>query len=200
MSVKDGITKIQSILMNLYSILVAQYRSFMKKCCVGILILLLLCMTTAAQNKPRYSFRFGAQVAFGLSNISHNTVGIGGLAGAESQFSRTFAAEAEASYLYFTGDKVTYEAARNRAFALPVLIGMKAYLAPQAYVSLRGGITWFMMNDMDKSAFRPGYGIAAGLNLPKNFNRVNVQASWTGFGYNNTQRGYASLSASIIIN
>ncbi len=200
MSVKTETTKIQSILMNLYSILVPQYRSFMKKCCVGFLILLFMCMRAGAQNKPNYSFRFGAQVAFGLSKITNNTVGIGGLAGAESRFSRTFAAEAEASYVYFTGDKVNYEAARNRAFALPLLIGIKAYLSPQAYVSMRGGLTWFMMNDMPSSAFRPGYGIAAGINLPKNFNRVNVQAGWTGFGYNKTQRGYASLAASIIIN
>ena len=194
------ITKIQSILMNVYSILVPQYRSFMKKCCVGFLILLFMCMTAGAQNKPKYSFRFGAQVAFGLSKITNNTVGIGGLAGAESRFSKTFAAEAEASYVYFTGDKVNYEAARNRAFALPLLIGIKAYLSPQAYVSMRGGLTWFMMNDMASSVFRPGYGIAAGINLPKNFNRVTVQAGWTGFGYDKLQRGYASLAASIIIN
>ncbi|WP_315819611.1 hypothetical protein [Paraflavitalea speifideaquila] len=38
---------------------------------------------------------------------------------------------------------MTYEAAKNRAFALPLLVGIKAYLAPEAYVSLRGGSTGF---------------------------------------------------------
>ncbi|WP_315819610.1 hypothetical protein [Paraflavitalea speifideaquila] len=56
------------------------------------------------------------------------------------------------------------------------------------------------MNDMRAAAFRPGYGIAGGLNLPKNFNRINIQFGWTGFGYQRTQRGYATLAASIIIN
>ena len=173
---------------------------FMKKRCVGFFTFLLLSLTTVAQNKSIYSFRFGAQVAFGLSNIAHNEVGVGGLAGAEKRFSRNFAAEAEASYVYFTGDKVLYEMARNRAFTLPVLAGIKAYLGPQSYVSLRGGLVWFALNDMRSSAFRPGYGLATGINLPKKFNRINVQAGWTGFAYRSVLRGYASLTASIIIN
>jgi hypothetical protein len=186
--------------MKVYTILVPQYRMFMKMRRVGFLILLLIPMIGVSQIKSTYSFRFGAQVAFSLSKITNNSVGIGGLAGAEYRFSKNFAAEGEASYLYFTGDKVAYEAAKNRAFALPLLVGIKGYLTPEAYVSLRGGVNWFVMNDMPASVFRPAYGIAGGLNLPRSFNRVNVQVGWTGFGYQGTQRGYASLAASIIIN
>lgn len=172
----------------------------MQKGCVGFVFFLLLSATTAAQNKLPYSFRIGAQVAFGLSNISHNTVGIGGLAGAERRFSRNFAAEAEASYIYFTGDKTYYESGKNNAFTLPVLAGIKAYMTPQVYASLRAGFVWFVVNDMNAAAFRPAAGIAGGINLPKKFNRVNVQAGYTYFGNDGVQRGYATLAASIIIN
>lgn len=172
----------------------------MQKHCVGFLLFFLLVVTAAAQNKSPYSFRIGAQVAFGLYNIGDNNVGIGGLAGAERKFSRTFAVEAEASYTYFTGDKAYYEGGKNNAFALPILAGIKAYLAPQAYVSLRAGFAWFAVNDKDGSAFQPAAGIAGGINLPKKFNRVNVQLGYTRFGDDKIQRGFAHLATSIIIN
>ncbi|MBO9563136.1 MAG: hypothetical protein J7621_10195 [Niastella sp.] len=172
----------------------------MKKRCVGSLVFLLLSLLSVAQNKFSYSYRFGAQVAFGLSDIANNEVGIGGLAGAEKRFSRNFAVEAEGSYVYFTGDKMWYEMAKNRAFALPVLAGIKAYLSPQVYGSVRAGAAWFLLNDMNKSAVRPAYGIAAGLNIPKSTNRINIQLGWTSFRYADIQRGYGTLSTSININ
>ncbi|WP_315819612.1 hypothetical protein [Paraflavitalea speifideaquila] len=75
--------------MKVYTILVAQYRMFMKMRRVGFLILLLIPMIGSSQIKSTYSYRFGAQIAFGLSKITNNNVGIGGLAGAEHRFSRT---------------------------------------------------------------------------------------------------------------
>jgi hypothetical protein len=172
----------------------------MKKRCVGFLVFLLLSLLSAAQNKSSYSYRFGAQVAFGLSNIGNNEAGIGGLAGAENRFSRNFAVEVEGSYTYFIGDKVWYEDGKNRAFVLPVLAGIKGYLSSQVYASLRAGAAWFALNSMNKSAVRPAYGIAAGLNVPKSSNRINIQLGWTSFRYGGTQAGYATLSTSININ
>jgi Outer membrane protein beta-barrel domain len=172
----------------------------MKKCCVSSFVLFLLCVTVSAQKKSTYSFRVGATVSAGLSKIAQNNVGIGGLVGAEKRFSRIFAAEGEASYTYFTGDKESYEDGKNKAFAMPVMLGIKAYLIPQAYVSLRTGATWFVLNNMSSSAVRPGYGMAAGINLPPKTNRINVQAGYTSFRYAQVQRGYATLAASIIIN
>ena len=171
----------------------------MKKCCVGF-VLLLFSVTASAQRKSTYSFRLGASVSFGLSHMAQNTVGIGGLAGAEKRLSGIFAAEAEACYTYFTGDKVTYENGKNKAFVMPVLAGFKVYVLPQCYLSLRTGAAWFLLNDMPSSAIRLGYGMAAGINLPKKFNRINVQAGYTGFRYHDVQRGFATLAASIIIN
>jgi hypothetical protein len=172
----------------------------MKKRCVGSLVFLLLSLLSIAQHTSSYSYRFGAQVAFGLSGIGNNEVGIGGLAGAEKRFSKNFAAEVEGSYTYFIGDKLWYEGGKNRAFALPILAGIKGYLTPQVYASLRAGAAWFGLNIMNKSAVRPAYGIAAGLNIPKSTNRINIQLGWTSFRYADTQRGYATLSTSININ
>lgn len=175
-------------------------RSIMEKSRVSLFIALLCCAAVTAQDKPLYSFRIGAQVAAGLSEMADNSVGIGGLAGAERVLTRIFALEAEAGYIYFTGDKAYYEGGKNNAFAVPVLVGMKAYLVPSAYVGLRAGFSWFAVNDMSGTAVRPAVGIAAGLNLPRKDNRVNVQAAYTRFGDDGVQRGYASLAASIIIN
>jgi hypothetical protein len=172
----------------------------MKKCCVGCLVFLLLSLLCGAQNKSSYSYRFGALVAFGLSGIANNEVGIGGLAGVEKRFSKNFAAEVEGSYTYFIGDKLWYEGGKNRAFALPMLAGIKGYLSPQVYGSVRAGAAWFALNSMNKPAMRPAYGVAAGLNVPKSSSRINIQLGWTSFRYGNTQRGYGTLSTSININ
>jgi hypothetical protein len=172
----------------------------MKKCCVGFVFLLLFSVAASAQRTSTYSYRFGASVSFGLTHMAKNTVGIGGLAGVEKRFYKIFAAEAEVCYTYFTGDKISYEHGKNKAFAMPVLLGIKTYVLPQCYISLRSGPTWFVLNDMPSSAIRLGYGMAAGINLPRKFNRINVQMGYTGFGYHDVQRGFATLAASIIIN
>lgn len=172
----------------------------MNKRCAGFIVFLLLSLWSVAQNGSAYSYRFGAQLAFGLTKIANNEAGLGGVAGVEKRFSRKFAVEAEGSYAYFIGDKELYETGKNRAFALPVLAGIKGYLSSQLYASLRGGAAWFALNNMNRAAVRPAYGVAAGLNVPRPTSRINIQLGWTSFRYRSTQRGYSTLSTSININ
>lgn len=173
----------------------------MKKYRLLIFIALaVLCKTAAAQKKPTYNFRLGATVSFGLTKIAGNNVGIGGLVGVEKQVDKQFTVELEGAYNYFTGDKVTYNDANNKAFAIPVLAGVKVYPSRNAYFSLRTGAIYFLLNDMPDAKIRLAYGIASGINLPKTTNRVNLQLAYTLFQYQRITRGYATLAAAIIIN
>ncbi len=161
--------------------------------------LLLFAKTGSAQIKPGPIVRLGATVSFGLSKITSNNVGIGGLVGAEKMITKYFAAEAEAAYSYFTGDNVIYVDAKNKSYAIPVLAGIKAYPLSNVYASLRTGAVYFLLNNMSSARVRFGYGVASGINLPKKTNRLNVQVAYTGFRYDGISRGYATLAAAIII-
>lgn len=163
------------------------------------LALLLFAKTGTAQIKPGPIFRLGATVSFGLSNITSNNVGIGGLVGAEKMISKYFAAETEASYNYFTGDKAIYVDSKNKSYAIPLLAGIKAYPLSNVYASLRTGAVYFLLNNMSSARVRLGYGLAGGINLPQKTNRLNVQVAYTGFQYDGISRGYATLAAAIII-
>lgn len=173
----------------------------MKKCCFVTMIVLYVLMSAAfAQTTSSTSFRLGATVSFGLSSIAANDVGIGGIAGAEKKFSTHFAAEAETSYTYFTGDKMVYTDGENKAFAIPVTAGVKYYPLANVYGSLRAGAVLFLFNNMPSTKIRPAWGIAGGLNLPQKVNRLNIQLGYTGFRYDGINRGYATLAAAIIMN
>jgi len=161
--------------------------------------LLILVTAATAQNRSNPVFRLGATVSFGLSHMASNNVGIGGMAGAEKLISDHFAAEIEASYHYFTGDKVFYMDAKNKAFAIPLLAGFKAYALPNVYASLRTGAVYFLLNHMSSPKVSLGYGLAGGLNLPKRINRLNLQMGYTGFRFDGINRGYTTLAAAIII-
>lgn len=161
--------------------------------------LFLFISAATAQNKMTPVFRLGATVSFGLSHMASNNVGIGGIAGAEKLFSKHFAAEAEASYHYFTGDKVFYMDARNKAYAFPLLAGIKAYPLPGIYASLRTGAVYFLLNQMPSPHISLGYGMAGGINLPEKINRLNLQMAYTGFRFDGINRGYTTLAAAIII-
>lgn len=161
--------------------------------------LLVFATAASAQNKMNPVFRLGATVSFGLAHMASNTVGIGGIAGAEKLFSKHFAAEAEASYHYFTGDNVFYMDAKNKAFAFPLLAGIKAYPLPNVYGSLRTGAVYFLLNHMSSPRISLGYGVAGGLNLPEKNNRLNLQMAYTGFRFDGFNRGYTTLAAAIII-
>jgi hypothetical protein len=163
------------------------------------LALLLFAKTGTAQIKPGPIFRLGATVSFGLSNISSNNVGIGGLVGAEKMITKYFAAETEASYNYFTGDNVIYTDAKNKSYAIPLLAGIKVYPLSNVYASLRTGAVYFLLNNMSSARVRLGYGLAGGINLPQKTNRLNVQVAYTGFQFDGIRRGYTTLAAAIII-
>jgi hypothetical protein len=132
--------------------------------------------------------------------MASNNVGLGGLAGAEKQIGKYFAAEAEASYNYFTGDKTVYSEAKNKAFNIPLLIGIKAYPFSNLYFSLRTGTTLFLLNGMSAAEFRWIYGVAGGINLPQKVNRINIQLGYSEFPDHGIRRGYTTLAAAIIIN
>lgn len=164
-------------------------------------LLFFYAMKALAQKKPpAWSFRLGPGVSFGLSRLSDNDVGFSGIAGAERKFHRSFAAEAELSYHYFTGDKVVYLEGRNKAWAIPLLAGIKGFAAPNLYASLRTGPILFTLNNMPDAAVTLAYGVAAGVNLPRKANRINTQLQYTSFRYEQVQRGYATLAVAIIIN
>jgi len=170
--------------------------------CYRLTFVALLVFVTAAataQNRSNPVFRLGATVSFGLSHMASNNVGIGGIAGAEKLFSDHFAAELEASYHYFTGDKVFYMDAKNKAYAIPLLAGIKAYPLPNLYASLRTGAVYFLLNHMSSSKISLGYGLAGGINLPPKTNRLNLQMGYTGFRFDGISRGYTTLAAAIII-
>jgi hypothetical protein len=155
--------------------------------------------TATAQYKSNPVFRLGGTIAFGLSHMAANNIGIGGIAGAEKSFSKSFAAELEISYTYFTGDKVFYMDGKNRAFTAPLLAGIKAYPFRNVYGSLRTGAVYFLLNSMRSARISLGYGAAGGINLPRSNNRINLQMSYTGFRFEGISRGYTTLAAAIII-
>jgi hypothetical protein len=159
----------------------------------------LLAISTKAQYSSGPAFRLGATVSFGLSRITSNNVGVGGLAGAEKMITNHFAAETEASYNYFTGDKAVYTDSKNKSYAVPLLAGMKFYPISNVYASLRAGAIYFLLNNMSSPKIRLAYGAAGGLNLPQKTNRLNLQVAYTSFRYDGITRGYATLAAAIII-
>jgi hypothetical protein len=173
-----------------------------KRCClVTALILSVITTTAVAQTKPSsYLFRLGAAVSFGISNMAGNHVGLGGLAGAEKRINNIYTVEAEVSYTYFTGNKNVYMNAKNKAYTLPVLAGIKAYFLPNVYASLRTGALYFLLNDMNDPQIRLAYGVATGINLPPKTKRINAQLGYTGFQYKGNHHGYATLGVAIIIN
>lgn len=164
-----------------------------------LLVCLLIVKTGTAQIKPGPIFRLGATVSFGLSNLASNHVGIGGIVGAEKMISNHFAAELEASYNYFTGDKAIYVDAKNKSYTIPVLAGIKAYPISNVYAAARTGAVYFLLNNMSSPRMALGYGLAAGINLPQKTNRLNVQLAYTGFRHDGINRGYATLAVAIII-
>jgi len=160
---------------------------------------IVLVKTGTAQIKPAPIFRLGATVSFGLSNLTANHVGIGGLVGAEKMITNYFGAEIEASYNYFTGDKAIYVDAKNKSYTIPLLAGIKVYPLSNVYASLRTGAVYFLLNNMSSARATLGYGAAGGINLPQKTNRLNVQVAYTGFRYDGINRGYATLAVAIII-
>jgi hypothetical protein len=169
----------------------------MTKCCLFIVPVLFACLCLHAQTANTLRFRVGATIAFGLSHIAHNGMGVGGEAGVEKPFSKLFSAELEAGYTYFTGDEMVYPEGNNKAWAIPVLAGARFY---GLYAAVRAGAICFTINSENSTHIRPAYGIAAGVNLPEKNNRLNLQLQYTGFRYAGNSRGYATLAAAIIIN
>lgn len=163
------------------------------------LAIIVFVQTGTAQIKPGPFLRLGATVSFGLSNLTNNNVGVGGIVGAEEMISKKFSAEAEASYNYFTGDKSIYVNAKNKSYAVPLLVGIKAYPISNVYASLRTGAVYFLLNNMSSARATVGYGAAGGINLPQKTNRLNLQLAYTGFRYDGISRGYATLAVAIII-
>ena len=157
-------------------------------------------VTAIAQKKSTPSLRLGATVSFNLWHLASNNVGLGGIAGAEKRIGNFFAAEAEASYNYFIGDKSLYAGSKNKAFTIPVMAGIKAYPFPNMYFSLRSGAAFFQLNGMNSAEVRWIYGAAAGINLPQKSNRINVQLGYSEFPDNGIRRGYTTLATAIIIN
>lgn len=118
----------------------------------------------------------------------------------ERSVHRVFSPEAEISYSYFFGDKVLYSNGSNKAYTVPLLLGIKTFFVPQFYVSPRVGAVYFKLNGSERSKFTAAYGLASGFNFPKKTNRLNFQLGYTGFRYNGFHRGYATLAFAIIIN
>jgi hypothetical protein len=173
----------------------------MQKCCLLIVLALCACFChVCGQNSTKPRFRLGASIAFGLTKISHNEVGIGAVVAAEKSFNKLFAGELEASYTYFTGDKELYLEGNNKAWALPLLAGIKIYPRRWLYGSLRAGAICFQLNHQASSQISAAYGIAAGMNLPDKNNRLNIQLGYTSFAFRDDSPGYATLAAAIIIN
>lgn len=172
----------------------------MKNCLCAIICLCVMPGMALSQNKSPYSFRAGATLSFGMSNIANNNVGLGGLAGAERRINRLFAVEAEGSYSYIIGDDVVYPEGKNKSFAIPVLAGLKLYPFPNIYGSARVGAIYFLLNQLSTPQFSLAYGLAGGFNFPKKTNRLNVQLGYTGFEHESVQRGYTTLAVAIIIN
>jgi hypothetical protein len=173
----------------------------MQKCC--LLVVLALCAGFCheyGQQSTKSRFRVGATISFGMSNIADNNVGVGGVAGAEKAFNKMFAGELEASFTYFTGDEIVYPGGDNKAWALPVLAGLRLYSLSWLYGSVRAGAICFLLNHETSTHIRAAYGLAAGMNLPEKNNRLNVQLGYTGFRFGGKSRGYATLAAAIIIN
>jgi hypothetical protein len=172
----------------------------MKKCCLLILCALFGCICLHAQSARPVRFRIGATIAFGLSHIAHNDVGIGGEAGVEMPLNKLFSAELEAGFTNFTGDEMVYVEGGNKSWAIPLLAGARLYAQKWLYASLRAGAICFTINSENSTHIRPAYGIAAGINLPEKNNRLNLQLQYTGFRFAANSRGYATLAAAIIIN
>jgi hypothetical protein len=153
-----------------------------------------------SQSKSPYSFRAGAALSFGMSNIANNNVGLGGIIGAERRINKLFSVEAEGSYSYNIGDDVLYPEGKNKSFAIPILAGLKLYPFPNFYGTARVGAIYFLLNQISVPQVSLAYGLAGGFNFPKQSNRLNVQLGYTGFEYESVQRGYATLAVAIIIN
>lgn len=173
----------------------------MQKCCLATLLAAFVCLFVQAQtDKKKMRYRVGATISPILVNIANNEVGIGGFLGAEKSFSKSFAAEVEVSYSYFAGDQAMYTEGSNKAWAVPVLAGVKAFVTQNLYGSLRTGAIFFMLNDQTTTHIQPALGLAGGMNFPQKNNRLNIQLGYTGFRFNSSNRGYATLAAAFIIN
>lgn len=169
----------------------------------SFLVVLVLCgclSNICGQHSTKTRFRVGATISFAMTSIADNDVGIGGIAGAEKRFNKLFAGELEASFTYFTGDKIVYPEGDNKAWAIPVLAGLRLYSTSWLYGSVRAGAICFLLNYETSTHISAAYGIAAGMNFPEKNNRLNLQLGYTGFRFGGKSRGYATLAAAILIN
>jgi hypothetical protein len=158
------------------------------------------CMNVHGQTESKFRYRIGASVSFGITRIAGNNVGVGGLAAVEKAFAKSLAGELEVSYTYFTGDKDLYMNGKNKAWALPVLAGVKWYAERWLYGAVRTGIVSFLLNTENATHTSLAYGLAAGMSFSQKINRLNIQLGYTGFHFGGSSRGYATLAAAIIIN
>ena len=167
---------------------------------LATIIALCVLIPAIGQKKQALTFRVGATVSFNLLHIASNNVGLGGIAGVEKRLSKYIAAEAEASYNYFIGDKMVYVDVKNKAYTIPVMAGIKAYPFPNIYASLRTGAAYFLINGMPSPHFSWVYGAACGINLPHKVNRINAQLGYTELRNDGIRRGYVTFATAIIIN
>ena len=177
----------------------------MKKLSIYVCILIMtvpVSIDTYSQTSlaNKWIYRVGPSISFGTSNIANNDAGLGILGGIERAVYKNLSVGAETGFNYFIGDNSYSTDGKNKAYTIPVLAELKVYFLSQFYVSPRVGGIYFLLNDEAKGHAGPAYGLAAGFNLPKRSNRINIQTSYTGFRHAGVQRGYATLAAAIIIN
>jgi hypothetical protein len=158
--------------------------------------------TIYSQIQPvsKWIYHIGPSISFATQAIANNEAGIGISGGVEKNVYRNISIGAETGFTYFIGDKSYSVEGKNKAFTIPLLAEIKVYFLSQFYVSPRAGAIYFLLNDQSKSHLRLAYGITGGFNLPKENNRINIYAGYTGFRHDAIHRGYATLGAAIIIN
>lgn len=152
------------------------------------------------QTSNKWIYRVGPSISFGTNHIANNDAGLGIFGGIERTIYKNVSVGAETGFTYFIGDNSYSTDGKNKAYTIPVLAEMKLYFLSQFYVSPRLGGIYFLLNDEANGHATLAYGLAAGFNLPKRNNRINIQTSYTGFRHDGVQRGYATLAAAIIIN
>lgn len=176
----------------------------MYKLTLSLFILLLVVaipIHSTAQIQPasKWIYDIGPSISFATKSIANNDAGIGILGGVERNIHKRLSVGAETGFTYFIGDKTYSVEGKNKAYTIPLLAEVKVYFLSQFYVSPRVGSIYFLLNDQSKGNISLAYGLAGGFNLPKKANRINIQLGYTGFRYQNVQRGYITLAAAIII-
>jgi hypothetical protein len=155
-----------------------------------------------AQVEPvsKWIFRIGPKISFATKAIANNDAGVGIIGAAEKNIHKNLSVGAETGFTYFLGDKSYFMYGKNKAYTIPLMVEIKRYFLSQYYISPRIGGIYFLLNNLSKTHIQFAYGFASGINLPKESNRINIQAGYTSFRYDHLQRGYATLAAAIIIN